>query len=165
MATSHGTYSQWELKFNPQNPKTPWDDKVWFCGEDKVKRQARAEICDEHGETHENGCIQCQKHKIALSEPPTCGKKWVGGRTCFNCQNDDAIKLLKPRKEYLEYNEYCGPIPQELKIFWAFKEAEHRGKPNEKISVHEIISRMGTKIPKIPRDEKYVQRRVVRPKL
>ena len=165
MASSHGIYSNWDLKFNPSFPKTPFDNVVFYCGQDKVKRNARGEMCEKHGEEHENGCIQCQKHIVALNKSPSCGKKWVGGTTCYNCIGEDALKLIKPRKEYLDYNEYCGPIPQELHLFWKFKDTENEGKPKVKMTMHEIINKMGTKFPKNQRNETYVPRRVVRPKL
>ena len=168
MATSHGTYSLWNNKFDPAFPKTQWDDKEFICGEIKVKQNARTELCERHGDKHDEGCMQCKKHQIALAETPigpkSCGKKWIGGTTCFNCLGADALKLLKPRKEYLDYNNYTGPIPQELKIFWAFKDAEYGDKKHSKLSVHDIITGMGFKIPKIAREPE-VQRRVVRRKV
>ena len=147
MATSFGTYSQWNNKFNPMSPICQWDDKEFICGEIRVRNNARPEMCDTHGTDHDTACTQCQRHKDALSEPPTCGKKWVGGDTCFNCLGCDALNLLKPRKEYLEYNNYTGPIPRELREFWDMKDAENVPKPTKKMSVKEIIMGMGYKVP------------------
>ena len=159
MATSFGTYSQWNNKFNPMSPICQWDDKVFICGEIRVRNNARAELCDTHGTDHDTTCTQCKRHKAALAEPPTCGKKWVGGDTCFDCLGCDALKLLMPRKEYLEYNNYTGPIPRELREFWDKKDKENAPQSAIKMSVRQIITGMGHKIPEI--NEKPVIKRVV----
>ena len=116
-------------------------------------------MCEVHGENHDSSCTQCQRHKTALAEPPKCGKKWVGGTYCFDCLGHDALNLIKPRKEYLEYNNYTGPIPRELQEFWDMKDAENAPKPTKKMSVKEIITGMGYKVPVFT--EKPVTKRIV----
>lgn len=98
MATSYGTYSDYNLTFDPQNPNTLWD-----CFEYKCKR---------------------------------CSKIWIGGDTCFECLPSKLL-FSKPKKEYLEYNSYKGPIPSELKKFWSCNEV--KPKQYSFFSINEIL--------------------------